>query len=94
MTDELEQEIQQILGDLVGKVLDHSQKRMPGEVQMYKMYIERAKQAIQALIAKECNKAKMEQLKYMEQFAQKQDIDWDFIANMIGQLELSNKENK
>ncbi len=52
------------------------------------------KQAIQALIAKECNKAKMEQLTYMEQFAQKQDIDWDYIANMIGQLELSNKEDK
>lgn len=45
MTDNT-QELDELLGDLVGKVLDHSQKRMPGEVQMYKMYIERTKQAI------------------------------------------------
>lgn len=34
------------LGEMVGKVLDHSTNRMPGEVQIYKMYIEKAKQKI------------------------------------------------
>lgn len=39
-------EVDEVLGGLVGKTLDHSQMRMPGEVQMYKMYIDEAKTAL------------------------------------------------
>lgn len=42
-----------LLGELVGKTLDHSQMRMLGEASMYKMFIEKTAKAITAHIAEE-----------------------------------------
>ena len=40
-------ELGEILREVVTKVLDHSTRRMPGEVQMYQMYVENAITAIE-----------------------------------------------
>lgn len=74
-TDELESILEQLLPE-------YERGTYNGDAQ-----INLAKSKLQALILKECTKARIDALKYIEQFAQKQDIDWDFIANMLNHYE-------
>lgn len=46
-------ELEKIESEIVLKVLDHSNNRMPGEAQMYKMYIEEAITSIINLVDKD-----------------------------------------
>jgi hypothetical protein len=50
-------ELDGILGDLVVKVLDHSTKRLPGEVPVYKMHIEKAKTRLSKMLVEAKRKA-------------------------------------
>lgn len=58
----LQEQLGQIVSEVVTKTLDHSTNRMPGEAQMYKMYIEKATQSINHLIEKAERKARLEEL--------------------------------